>query len=87
MDAVVVTPQLDWRLSGFDLLSEHSGVTSYTSPLRYSARMVQNLPSAFLWSPQESSLHLHPWMGSLGLLCKPSATAFKHTKPHAGDQT
>jgi len=42
MDAVVVTPQLDWRLSGFDLLSEHSGVTSHETPLRYSARMVQS---------------------------------------------
>lgn len=48
MDAVVVTPQLDWRLSGFDLLSEHSGVTSYDSPLRYSARMVQPLPHRHL---------------------------------------
>ena len=38
--AVVVTEQLDWRLHGFDLLSEHSAVSSFDSPLRHASRLV-----------------------------------------------
>lgn len=40
LEAVVVTKQLDWKLSGFDLLSEHATVASYDSPLRYASRLV-----------------------------------------------
>ena len=44
LEAVLVNPQLDWKLSGFDLLSEHSSVTSYDSPLRYAPKLVSPYP-------------------------------------------
>ena len=40
-----MTPQLDWRLSGFDLVSEHNTVASYDSPIRYASRLVSSLPA------------------------------------------
>ena len=40
MAAVVVTEQLDWRLHGFDLLSEHAG-GGFDWPLMASSWMVR----------------------------------------------
>ena len=40
MRAVVVTPTLDWRLHGFDLLSEHQPATGVEWPLMNAAWMV-----------------------------------------------
>ena len=39
MEAVLVTQQLDWRLHGFDLLSEHEGTGEL--PLAASSWMVR----------------------------------------------
>ena len=43
MAAVVVTDQLDWRLHGFDLLSEHEGVGDL--PLMAASWMVSAPPT------------------------------------------
>ena len=40
MRAVVVTPSLDWRLHGFDMLSEHQPATSIDWPLMHASWMV-----------------------------------------------
>lgn len=40
MRAVVVTPSLDWRLHGFDMLSEHQPATSIDWPLMHASWIV-----------------------------------------------
>ncbi len=40
MRAIVVTPSLDWRLHGFDLLSEHQPATGFEWPLMAATWMV-----------------------------------------------
>ena len=40
MRALVVTPSLDWRLHGFDLLCEHQPVTGVEWPLTAATWMV-----------------------------------------------
>ena len=40
MRAIVVTQSLDWRLHGFDLLSEHQPATGFEWPLMAATWMV-----------------------------------------------
>ncbi len=40
MRAIVVTDSLDWRLHGFDLLSEHQPATGFDWPLEAATWMV-----------------------------------------------
>ena len=40
MRAIVVTDSLDWRLHGFDLLSEHQPATGFEWPLEAATWMV-----------------------------------------------
>ena len=51
MRAIVVTPSLDWRLHGFDLLSEHQPTTGFEWPLMAATWMVgaQYKPAEVCW--------------------------------------
>ncbi len=52
MRAIVVTDSLDWRLHGFDLLSEHQPATGFEWPLEAATWMVgaQYKPAEVAWS-------------------------------------
>lgn len=51
MRAIVVTQSLDWRLHGFDLLSEHEPATGFEWPLMAATWMVgaQYKPAEVCW--------------------------------------
>ncbi|CAL8461727.1 g1258 [Coccomyxa elongata] len=72
MRAVVVTPSLDWRLHGFDLLSEHQPTTSIDWPLMHASWMVgaQYKPAELGKSDWQAVQQAPPWaVDAWGLGC------------------
>ena len=75
MRAVVVTPTLDWRLHGLDLLSEHQPATGVEWPLMGAAWMV-----GAQYKPAEV-----PWKSLT--LCMPMQTVRQHFPGLTGTHT
>ncbi|EIE25277.1 ARM repeat-containing protein, partial [Coccomyxa subellipsoidea C-169] len=72
MRAVVVTPSLDWRLHGFDMLSEHQPATSIDWPLMHASWMVgaQYKPAELGKADWQAVQQAPPWaVDAWGLGC------------------
>ena len=47
LGAIVVTEQLDWKLSFFDFLTEMTSVEAFDAPLKLAPKMVHLLPCRY----------------------------------------